>query len=116
MRRILIILVVAFGILSGNAFAEDYSQYTTEELANMRGTLQDASQEERDAFRAEWQKRLQDMTPEERQEYTGRPENARSQPSADRMQGSGNAQGRGGYGKGAGRGFGRGFGKGRRGR
>ena len=116
MRRILIILVVAFGILSGNAFAEDYSQYTTEELANMRGTLQDASQEERDAFRAEWQKRLQNMTREERQKYVGRPDNVQCQPGAGRMQGSGNAQGRGGYGKGAGRGFGRGFGKGRRGR
>lgn len=115
-RNLIIILVLGLGILAGNAFAEDYSQYATEELASMRGTLQDASQEERDAFRAEWQKRVQDMTPEERQKYTGRPDNAQCQPSADRMQGSGNAQGRGGYGKGAGRGFGKGFGKGRRGR
>jgi len=116
MRRILVILFLALAILAGNAFAEDYSQYTTEELAGMRGTLQDASEEERDDFRAEWQKRVQDMTPEERQKYVGRPDNAQCQPSADSMQGSGNAQGRGGYGKGAGRGFGRGFGKGRRGR
>lgn len=116
MRRILVILVLALAILSGNVFAEDYSKYTTEELANMRGTLQNASQEERDAFRAEWQKRLQDMTPEDRQEYTGRPENAQCQPGAGRMQGSGNAQDRGGYGKGMRRGSGRGFGKGRGGR
>jgi hypothetical protein len=116
MRRILVILFLALAILAGNAFAEDYTQYTTEELAGMRGTLQDASEEERDDFRAEWQKRVQDMTPEERQKYVGRPDNAQCQPSADSMQGSGNAQGRGGYGKGAGRGFGRGFGKGRRGR
>lgn len=113
MRRILVILFLALAILAGNAFAEDYSQYTTEELAGMRGTLQDASEEERDDFRAEWQKRVQDMTPEERQKYVGRPDNAQCQPSADSIQGSGNAQGRGGYGKGAGRGFGRGFGKGR---
>ncbi len=112
-RNLIIIIVLGFGLLSGNAFAEDYSQYTTEELAGMRGTLQDASEEERDDFRAEWQKRVQDMTPEERQEYTGRPENARSQPGAGRMQGRGNAQDRGGYGKGMGRGSGRGFGKGR---
>ena len=48
MRRILIIiLVIAFSMLTDNAFAADYSQYTTEELANMRGTMQDASEEER---------------------------------------------------------------------
>lgn len=111
--NLIIILVLGLGILAGNAFAADYSQYTTEELANMRGTLQDASEEERDAFRAEWQKRLQDMTPEERQEHVGKPDNAQSQPGAGRMHGRGNAQGGGGYGKGAGRGFGRGSGKGR---
>jgi len=111
-RNLIIILVLGLGILAGNAFAEDYSQYATEELANMRGTLQDASEEERDAFRTEWQKRVQDMTSEERQKYVGRPDNTQCQPGADRMQGSGNAQGGGGYGKGAGRGFGRGFGKG----
>ncbi len=80
-----------------------------------RGTLQDASPEERDAFRAEWQERLQDMAPEERQKYSGRPDNAQSQQGEGRVQGSGNAEGRGGYGKGAGRGFGRGSGKGKHG-
>ena len=115
MRRILVILFLALAILAGNAFAEDYSQYTTEELSDMRGTLQNASEEERDAFRDEWQERLQDMTSEERQKYTGRPDNAQSHPGAGRMQGRGNAQDRGGYGKGMGRGSGRGFGKGRRG-
>lgn len=53
MRRIImIILVLALVILAGNAFAGDYSEYTTEELANMRGAMQDVSPEERDAFRA----------------------------------------------------------------
>ena len=114
MRRILIItLVLCSTILMGNAFAEDYSKYTTEELASMRGTLQDASPEERESFRAEWQKRLQNMTPEERQQYTGRPDNAQCQPGAGRMQGRGKGQGGGGYGKGMGRGSGRGFGRGR---
>jgi hypothetical protein len=107
MRRILIIiLALLFAILVGDAFAVDYSKYTTEELASMRGTLQDASQEEREAFRAEWQKRLQNMTPEERQQYMGRPNNSGSQPGAGRM------QGRGGGGKGMGRGSGRGSGGG----
>lgn len=113
MKGILVILVLAFAVLSGNAFAGDYSKYTTEELANMRDTLQDASEEERDAFRDEWQQRVQDMTPEERQKYVDRPDNTQCQPGADRMQGRGNAQDRGGYGKGMGRGSGRGFGKGK---
>lgn len=114
-KIVIIALFLSFCILAGNAFAVDYSQYTTEELAEMRGTLQDASPEERDAFRTEWQKRLQNMSPAERQKYSGRPDNARSQEGAGRMQGSGNAQGRGGYGNGAGRGSDRGFGKGRHG-
>ena len=46
------ISVLALVILAGNAVAGDYSEYTTEELANMRGTMQDVSAEERDAFRA----------------------------------------------------------------
>ena len=50
MKRILVILVLAFAVLSDNAFAEDNSQYTTGELANMRGTMQDASEEERDTY------------------------------------------------------------------
>ena len=114
MKRILVILVLAFAVLSDNAFAEDNSQYTTGELANMRGTMQDASEEERDTFGAEWQKRLQDMTREERQKYVGKPDNAQCQAGAGRMQGGGNTQGRGGYGKGAGREFGKGMGGGRR--
>jgi hypothetical protein len=110
----IIILALSFSMSTNNAFAVDYSQYTTEELANMRGTLQDASQEERDAFRAEWQKRLQDMTREERQKYVGKPDNAQCESGTGRMQGGGNALGKGGYGKGAGRGFGKGMGGGRR--
>jgi hypothetical protein len=112
MKGILIILVLALAILSGNAFAEDYSHYTTEELANMRGILQDASQEERDAFKAEWLRRLQNMTSKEKQKYTGRPNNAQCQTGAGKMQGRRNVQGEGGCGKGMGRGSGGGFGKG----
>ncbi len=54
----------------------DYSTMTTEELSQIRGTLRDASQEEREAFQAEWQKRMKEMTQGERQQYTRRPENA----------------------------------------
>ena len=115
MRRILvIILALACSILADNAFAVDYSQYTTEELASMRGTMRDASEEQRDAFRAEWQKRLQDMTREERQKYVGKPDNGQCQSGAGRMRGGGNAQAKDGCGKGGGRGFGKRMGGGRR--
>jgi len=76
----------------------DYSSMTTEELSQIRGTLRDASQEERDAFRAEWQKRMLEMTQEERQNYIGPPANAP-------MDGAGLHQG---MGQGGGMGMGRG--------
>jgi hypothetical protein len=103
---VLAFLVLAFAILTGDALAADYSQYTTEELENMRGTMQDASREEREAFRTEWQKRVQNMTPDERQKYMGRPDKSESQ------WGKGMMKSRGGYGKGMGRGSGRGSGGG----
>jgi hypothetical protein len=97
MKRILIAtLVLAVAISASVVFAFDYSKYTTDELNKMRGTMQNVTQEERDTFRAEWQKRIQNMTPEERQEYMGRPENAPQ---------------RGGYGMGMGKGMGGGRGR-----
>lgn len=58
------------------AWGADYSGYSNEELAAKRGTLRDASDEERAAFRSEWQKRYQSMSDEERQKYGGRTANA----------------------------------------
>lgn len=58
--------------LSANAVhAADYQSMTNDELAAIRGTLIDASQEERDAFHNEWTSRLEQMTPEQRTEYSG---------------------------------------------
>ena len=96
------LVLAGLAMLGTPVWAEtDYSGMTTEELSQIRGTLHDVSQEERDAFRAEWQKRIQELTQEERQNYVGRPANA---PAA----GSGLQQGRGqGSGKGRGRGFNR---------
>ena len=71
------------------AWGADFSTYTTGELAAMRGTLRDAAPEERTAFREEWQKRIQSMTAEERQQYMGRPANARADGSGYRTNGSG---------------------------
>ena len=44
--------------------ATDFTQMSTEELVGMRGTL---SQDQRADFRAEMQKRMSQMTPQERQ-------------------------------------------------
>lgn len=55
--------------LASRSPAADYSSMTTEELSQLRGTLQTASQEERDAFRSEWLERVQSMTATERQAY-----------------------------------------------
>ncbi len=52
-------------LLATAAWSVDFSQMSTEELMNMRGTLTSA---DRPAFRAEMQKRMQTMSPVERQQ------------------------------------------------
>ncbi len=44
---------------------------STLELSEMRGTLQAATEQERQSFRQEWQNRVGEMTSEERQQYMG---------------------------------------------
>ncbi len=84
--------------------ATDYSNMSNQELSDMRGSMRQASEQERNAFRTEWQQRAQTMSSEERQQYTGRPANA----SADGSNaGQGMGQGRGGGGGGGGRRMGR---------
>ena len=46
-------LVIAMIVTVGSAFATDYSQYSTEELINLRGTMKDATDEEKEALRNE---------------------------------------------------------------
>ncbi len=82
-------------LVAGAAWAVDYSSMSTEDLSRMRGTLCNASQDDWNAFRAEWQKRLGQMTPQQRQQYIG----------------PGRGKGR-GMGWGMGRGRGRGMGPG----
>ena len=60
-------LILVAGLSTVCLLATDFSQMTIEELSAMRGTVPVA---ERDAFRAEMQKQLKAMTPEERQAYT----------------------------------------------
>ncbi|BCO08277.1 hypothetical protein GF1_06530 [Desulfolithobacter dissulfuricans] len=66
-------ILVGLGIimLSGPAWAvTDYSSMSTDELAGLQGTMRQTTVEERNAFRDEWRSRLQQMSPEERQQYT----------------------------------------------
>jgi len=58
--------VIMLALLASGAWAADFSQMSTEELMNMRGTI---SVNERPAFRAEMQKRMQTMTPAQRQQF-----------------------------------------------
>jgi Ca2+-binding EF-hand superfamily protein len=52
-------------LLATAAWSVDFSQMSTEELMNMRGTLSSA---DRPAFRAEMQKRMKSMSPAQRQQ------------------------------------------------
>lgn len=94
--------------------AADYSAMTNDELAAKRGTIRNATAEERNAFHNEWQKRVQQMSPEERQQAVNRPANA-PQDGSGRKQGQGKGSGQrlqdgSGGGMGGGRGMGRGGG------
>lgn len=96
-------IIAAVFTIYANAHSMDYSAMTTEELSTLRGTLSNASEAERNAFRSEWQKRVNQMTPEELEQYTG--------PPAGKGSGKGYGKGKGGYGKGKGTGMGTGSGQ-----
>lgn len=120
-------LVIGMTLCAASAFAADYSKYSTDELAEMRGTMREANEEERNQFRNEWQKRINEMSVEERSKYTGRPENAlrdvkgmgrdgkeNTNQNRNRNQNRTVGEGAGGYGDGMGGGSGMGGGGGRR--
>lgn len=75
-------------MIAGAAWAVDYSKMSNDELSAARGTLQQVTPEEWNAFHTEWWKRLSAMTPEERQKYMG--------PGMGRGMGKGMGMGRGG--------------------
>lgn len=60
--------LIAIAVLTSAAFATDFSQMSIEEMVNMRGSVPVA---DRPAFQEEMQKRMQSMTPQERQKYKG---------------------------------------------
>ena len=63
--------LLALSITGSYAWAVDYNAMSTEELSKLRGTMQSASQADRDAFHAEWMSRIDQMTTSEKQEYMG---------------------------------------------
>ena len=122
-------IMLALVLFSANGWATDYSRMSNEELAALRGTMQKASPEDHDAFRAEWRSRLQNMSAEEQQKFLGHPPSTTNYQSGPRYQEhSGNGPGDGygtgvdggqgpgglGSGYGGGSGSGRGGGGGRR--
>jgi Ca2+-binding EF-hand superfamily protein len=60
--------LITLALLASGVFAADFSQMSTEEMMNMRGSVPVA---DRPAFQEEMQKRMQSMTPQERQKYKG---------------------------------------------
>ena len=68
--------LIGLSLIVTPVWAADYSSMTTEELSSLRGTMRETSQEEHTAFQQEWQSRTQNMTPDERQQYKGKPANA----------------------------------------
>lgn len=68
--RLLAVLVTVISVsLPSVGFSIDYQSMTTEELSALRGTLFNAAVEERDAFRAEWLKRVAEMSPAEKEKF-----------------------------------------------
>jgi hypothetical protein len=67
--------LIGLSLIVSPVWAADYSSMTTEDLANLRGTMRSATPEEQTAFQNEWQSRQQQMTPDERQQYKSKSAN-----------------------------------------
>jgi len=60
--------LITIALLASGVFAADFSEMSIDEMINMRGSVPIA---DRPAFQEEMQKRMQSMTPQERQKYKG---------------------------------------------
>ncbi len=58
--------LIMLGLLASAAWAADFSQMSTDEMMDMRGNV---AVDDRPDFQQEMQKRMQSMSPEERQKY-----------------------------------------------
>ncbi len=65
------IVLAGLLILPSYCFATDYSDYSLEELSQMRGTMQNASDNDRNAFRDAWRTKMRNASPEERESMGG---------------------------------------------
>lgn len=59
-------------IIPGQVFSADYSQMSTSELTRLRATIGDATSEDQEAFRMEWQKRVANPETGEQKRYQNR--------------------------------------------
>lgn len=73
-RKMFSLVLLASLLLASPLFAADYTGISTERLAEMRESMQYASEDERRDFNEEWQKRIREMRPEEKEKYLGIPE------------------------------------------
>lgn len=98
-KRFMQAAAVAFGLISLNAFAaQDFSGLGTTELTQLKPS--EMGEEDRNAFRAEMQKRSANMTSVEKDETRNQMrEQNKGQGGRQRMQGGG-GQGGGGMGRG----------------
>lgn len=64
----------ALPAMAEEALTSGLSSYSLDELAAMRGSLRESSEEERAAFHSEWQSRIENLSPDERATYLGRPD------------------------------------------
>ncbi len=94
--------IIAVALLASVVWAADFTGYTTEQLISMRGTV---AVQDRVGFRAEMQKRIQTMTPQQRQLFMQSKKNRSGMGG-----GAGAGRGAGGMGQGRGRQGGTGMG------
>lgn len=73
MRRIWAVLLLGC-VCCTAAWAMDFNRMTNQELADLRGAIRNASQEEQSAFQLEWEKRQAVMTEEEKKLFAPPPE------------------------------------------
>jgi len=68
MKKAIVKSIIVSGMLALAlpAFAADYSGYSAEELAAMRGNMRKATTQEREAFRNAWRDKTQSLSPEDR--------------------------------------------------
>jgi hypothetical protein len=104
MRRIKMagLILLAFLSVISYAWATDYSAMSTTELSKLRGTMQSASQADRDTFHAEWMSRVEQMTPADQQKYMSQGKNMGSGSGMGGGMGGNGGGGHGGGGHGGG--------------